>query len=355
MISRHIKTSVRAFTAYDASERVGSICLDTNELRVPLPAAIKERLVETIRSTDLSRYPDRSAADGLRRAIALRVGVEPANIILGVGTSGLLQLVCAAIGEPGSNVLFPVPSFSMYPRYVEMGDKCAVKLPLTGRHTIDLALLQRVVERTKPVTIIVPYPNNPSGMLPSTEVVAYLLETFKGVLCVDEAYVDYCGESLVEEVHRRDNVVILRSFSKIGLASCRIGYLIACPELANALDRASLPYCVNAASAQAARILLENFDAVRPCIDLVISEREWLTKALGNIPGIRVFPSRANFVLCELESGATRIARHLLNVHGVAVRVFPGDEALAKSMRITVGTPSENRLVVQALRECGAS
>jgi histidinol-phosphate aminotransferase len=325
----------------------GSIKLASNEN----PLGPSPKAVEAMRSAldGVHRYPDGSSWH-LRRALAAKLGVDGAQLVFGAGADEILELLAKVLLGPGDECVFAWPSFAMYPIVVQGMGASPVRVPLTADFVHDLpALARAVTPRTK--LVFVCNPNNPTGTSVGAEAfdrfVASLPPTL--VLAVDEAYADFARRhdfpDTLAWVRRRPGTIALRTFSKIsGLAGVRIGYGVADPELAGYLQRARHPFNVSRLAEAAALAALDDEEFRERTRRTNAEGVAYLTRELRAL-GVEVWPTDANFVLARAGAGIqTRLLRE-----GVIVRPLAGF-GMPDHVRISVGLPEENELLIKALR-----
>jgi histidinol-phosphate aminotransferase len=325
----------------------GSVKLASNEN----PLGPSPKAVEAMRRAldGVHRYPDGSSWH-LRRALAGRLGVDGAQIVFGAGADEILELLAKVLLGPGDECVFAWPSFAMYPIVVQGMGARSLRVPLDADLTHDLpALARAVTPRTK--LVFVCNPNNPTG----TSVGAEAFDRFAAslptnlVLAVDEAYVDFARRPDFPDslawIRRRPGTIVLRTFSKIsGLAGVRIGYGVADPELAGYLQRARHPFNVSRLAEAAALAALEDEEFRERTRRNNAEGVEYLSRELRAL-GVEVWPTDANFVLARAGAG---IQTRLLQ-EGLIVRPLAGF-GMPEHVRISVGLPEENELLVKALR-----
>jgi histidinol-phosphate aminotransferase len=193
-------------------------------------------------------------------------------------------------------------------------------------------------------------PNNPTGSSLSLADVERLCRDGDGLVVIDEAYHEFAGETVAPLLERHPNLVVLRTFSKAkALAGLRVGYLMASPDLVREIDKARLPYNLNFISQLAALSALEEREALDRTVAGIVAEREKLLSRLADLPGVRTWPSRANFFLLELLSASPRAVFESLYRRGVLVRDVTAYPTLSRCLRVSVGTPWENETLVRAL------
>lgn len=332
--------------------------LDANELPYGLPPEVAAALGAELATVALERYPWSDAGE-LRPVIARRLGVDPAALVFGNGSDELITMLCAAFGAPRSGraqaaVLYPVPTFVVYRIGALSHGLRPVEVPLRGDFTLDEDALEQAMADAAPNVAFFALPNNPTGTLwPPERVLALARRHPSTVVVADEAYLDYGGRTLLGHVGAMPNLVVMRTLSKIGLAGLRVGYLVAHPAVVAELEKVRPPYNLGALAQRAAAWLLERHgDAIAAHCRAVVAERERLGARLRAVSGLTVFPSEANLLLVRVGvpgDGAATRAWQALMARGVLVRCFDRPGPLAGCLRITVGTPAENDLLLAEL------
>ena len=319
--------------------------LDFNENTVGCSPAVLERL-RSITPEDLARYPEREPVEAVA---ASYLGVKPEEVLLTNGVDEAIHLVCETYLEPGDEVLMVVPTFSMYQIGTQMLDQHAVEVPLTQTWRLDVSRMLEAIERERPRIMFIATPNNPTANCFDGQAVRQLIEAAPGVIVIDEAYYDFSSQTVLPLLHAYPHLIIFRTLSKVGLAGLRVGMLLANPGLIHEINKVRLPYNINTYSQVAADVVLQHWDVIAPQFKEIRRERGLLSERLGEIPGVTVFPSDANFLLAHMAAGGAKVWE-ALGAQGILVRHFPGSAALKDCLRITVGTPAENEALVTALR-----
>lgn len=314
----------------------------------PLPSVL--RVVEKA-AADLNRYPDMANRE-LIDALAAFVGVDPARIVVGAGSSGVLTQIVTALCEAGDEVVYAWRSFEMYPIVTGLAGArgVAVGLDADHRHRLD-AMAAAVTELTKLVLIC--SPNNPTGPVVHDRELRLFLARVPSSVCVviDEAYAEFVRDpdapdapALLEE---HPNLVILRTFSKAyGLAGLRVGYAVASPELAAAFAKTAAPFAVNAIAQAAAVASLGESAELLGRVDAIVAERGRVARSLAE-QGWRLPQSHANFVYFPLGEDTMAFAQACARA-GLVVRPFAGD-----GVRVTIAEPEANDRLLDVAREFG--
>ena len=326
-----------------------AIKLASNENPYPPPAAVVDAVAEACRTGNI--YCDHRAT-AVREALAERLGLAAEQVTVGAGSVALLYQLATAYVDPGDEAVTPWISFEAYPISVQTMGGTLVRVPLTADHAFDLdAVAAAVTERTK--LVLLATPNNPTGTAVSTAAVARLVEAIgdDAVVLVDEAYREFAdgalGDPVTELLPRFDNVAVARTFSKAyGLASLRVGYVMAHPAVVSAIDKCLIPFNVNGL-AQAAALAALSDDAAAEAqanIDAIKSERARVAAALAD-DGWDIGDPQANFVWMHLEERTDDVCISL-EQRGVVVRPFSG-----VGIRVTIGTPAQNDRFLATLAE----
>lgn len=322
------------------------IKLDAMENPFPLPAQVRDDIAKAVRRAALNRYPDPSA-EKLTKAIAAVWRMHPSRMLLGNGSDELIQNVVIAFGGP---VLVPTPSFAMYDITPRVLSQDVVTVPLTGEFDLDADAVIAKARKTGARVIFLACPNNPTGNRFSDEAVRRVLENVNAIVVIDEAYYSFSGRSFLRWMPRHPNMIILRTLSKIGLAGLRIGVMTAAPQIIAEINKVRLPYNINALSQAAALTALKYWNVLSRQVAMLIEERKALYQALLRTPGVTPFPSETNFLLIWIERDASRVFRELRR-RGILVKNLDRPGRLAGCLRVTVGTPEENRAFLNNLKQ----
>jgi histidinol-phosphate aminotransferase len=342
-----VRPEILALKAYHVPEAKGMVKLDAMENPYPLPEKLRRELADALSRIDLNRYPDPSG-ERLRELIARRMKVPGGmSVVLGNGSDELLQIVTLALARPGATMMFPAPTFVMYSMYAAFTGIKAIAMPLRDDFTFDAKAFVARMKQERPALIFLAYPNNPTGTLYPEADVVDVIKAAEGVVVIDEAYHAFAGTSFMNRLREFPNLVVMRTVSKLGLAGIRLGYLVASPAWAEQFNKVRSPYNVNVLTQAAAEFMLERLEVLEEQASRIRQEREILGKKLAGLNGVTVFPSAANFFLVRVPDAARVDAS--LRRQGVLVKnLHPG---IAHSLRITVGTPDENRILITALKE----
>ena len=300
-------------------------------------------------------YPDPESR-ALRAALEKFTGVPAENLLAGAGADELIDLLMRLILEPGDAVLSCPPTFGMYPFDGELNAARVIEVPRNEDFALNIKAICEAIEVYQPKTLFVATPNNPDGSLLDAKTIDRLLE-LPLLVILDEAYIEFAGENLgaglsrIREVPLRENLVVLRTFSKwAGLAGLRVGYGAFPSWLMPTLWKAKQPYNVNVAASVAAQISLENLEELTQVVEQLRAERMRLFSALQEIPYLKPYPTRSNFILCQVTGlDALALKTRLAETYGIFIRYFnkPG---LRDHIRISVGRAQDTDVLLEALK-----
>ena len=343
-----IRPEILALKAYHVADAEGMVKLDAMENPYPLPAPMRRELGEYLSRVDLNRYPDPTARK-LRELLAKKMQVPAGmEILLGNGSDDLIQIVTFALARPGAAVMFPAPTFVMYSMDATLSGMKPLRHELREDFTLDRDAFIARVKAEQPALIFIAYPNNPTGILYAEEDIAAVLRAARGLVVLDEAYHVFAQKSFMPRLAEFPNLVVMRTVSKLGLAGIRLGYLVGRPEWIGEFNKVRQAYNVNVLTQAAATFVLERLDVLEQQAAKIRADRAGLGQALAALPGVIVYPSEANFFLVRVPD-ADR-SYEALRRQGVLVRNLNGPR-LKNCLRITVGTPDENRILLTAMRE----
>ena len=347
-LGKLIKREVLAQKAYPAEITTCLIKLDANENPYPLQPSLQEKLFARMKDMALNRYPD-PGAPALRKRYGAVCGVDENWVMTGNGSDELIQVLCASLARPGAKLLIPTPTFVMY-RII--GLNCGLDVmecPLDDAFDLDLPVMLNKIAAESPALIFLSYPNSPTGNCFSEERIRAILEASPGLVVVDEAYCNFSGKTFLPQLKRFQNLVILRTLSKVGYAALRIGFLLGAPALLQELNKVRLPYNLNSLSQAAAGFFLDEEPAFLEQIDRVVEERKKLFAALQNIDGIDPYPSVANFIFFSCARNVNHVYEQLLR-KGILVKPFVFPWISQQFIRVTVGSREENEAFIEALK-----
>ncbi len=351
LIERWIRPEIRAISAYHVPPSAGLIKLDAMENPYTWPQELIDRWLARLQQTAVNRYPDPAGTE-LVAQIREVMGVPAGQgIILGNGSDELIQVLAMAVAAPGRSILAPEPGFVMYRMIAGFVGMDYVGVPLrSDDFELDLDAMLAAMAEHEPAIVFLAYPNNPTGNLWDRVVIERIIEAAPGLVVIDEAYAPFAADSFLPDLGRWPNLLVMRTFSKLGLAGLRLGYLSGPPELLDEFDKIRLPYNINTLTQMTAALALEHIEIFDEQAAWIRTSRAELAAALAGLPGLEVYPSEANFLLLRTEPGQADVLHRKLLDAGILIKnLSPSGGLLADCLRVTVGTPDENRRLVEAL------
>jgi histidinol-phosphate aminotransferase len=341
------RPGLREVGPYDSPQLEVAARLNTNECPLPLPVGFSDDLADAVRELPLHRYPDGRML-ALRERLAARTGHGVDGVWTANGSNEVLTQLLTAYGGPGRRAVLFEPTYLLHRRLCWLTRTEIADRRLDPPFEIDEGTVTWAVGAGADV-VFVCSPNNPTGNPQPLDAIRGLASRPGALVIVDEAYVEFGGESALPLVSEHRNVAVVRTFSKaFALAGARIGYVLADPTVVEDLQRVRLPYHMSALTQAAGLTALQHADDAEAALEAIRHERDRIVRALAGIDGATVFPSQANFVLFQPPGDARRVWRGLLD-RGVLIRDLT--DVVPNGLRVTAGTPHEVDLFLKALEE----
>jgi histidinol-phosphate aminotransferase len=343
-----VREEILALKAYHVAPASGMIKLDAMENPYRLPEPLREEVGRVVATLAINRYPDPEAPELKARLREVFSIPGDAGLLIGNGSDEIIAILAQALARPGAVMLAPEPSFVMYKMNALYTRMKYVGVPLERDFTLDVGRFLDAIAEHRPALTFIAYPNNPTGNLFPEEAVARIIAASPGFVVVDEAYHVFARKSFMGRLAEFPNLMVMRTVSKLGLAGVRLGYAAAAPEWIREFDKVRPPYNVSVLTQFVADRVLAHVGALESQAERIRAERVALTEHLRDLQGVDVFPSEANFVLVRVANADAVHER--LKARKILVRNFNGSHPLlAGCLRLTVGTPGENQLLLDAL------
>lgn len=350
---RIIRPEIQALAAYHVSDASGLIKLDVMESPYRLPDWLAKEVAETVANLELNRYPIPTATK-LRGLIKEKMGVPAGcEVLLGNGSDECISYVTTAIAKPGAVVLAPAPSFVIFQMTAMFQHLKFVPVLLNDDFSLNLERFLAAIEEHKPALTWVAFPNNPTGNAFAEADIERIIRAAPGLVVVDEAYQPFAGGSFMSRLNDFDNLVVMRTVSKIGMAGMRLGYVAGKPEWINEFDKTRPPYNINVMTEAVAIKLLEHKEVLDEQAKTILAERGRVAAELKGIAGLTTFPSAANFILVRVNggAGAAKQVFERMKAAGVLVKNLSGGHPMLENcLRLTIGSPEENTAMLAALK-----
>ncbi|NLZ48144.1 MAG: histidinol-phosphate transaminase [Clostridiales bacterium] len=339
-----INDKLNRIEPYVVDKREYRVKLDANESFLNFPESLKEELSEALMKVIYNRYPD-PEAESLCRLYGQYCGVDSKYILAGNGSDEIIQTLMNGFLNCGDGVLTLKPDFSMYKFYASLIGAYVYDYALDENLTFDVEDFINVALNEDVKIIIFSTPNNPTGVVVSREDIIKIVEQTNALVVVDEAYYEFCGETVVDLVAKYENLAVLRTCSKaMGLAAARVGFIIAGELVINNYKKVKPPYNVNSLSQVAASVILKHPDIIKDNIQKIVKERDYLYEELCKLDQgnkFKVYPTSSNFIYIKSERG--KEVYEVLRDQGIAIRCF------GEYLRINAGSREENIRVLEAI------
>ena len=345
-----IRPDLQGIEPYISPQQPARHRMNTNESPYEPPQELVADVAREVEAIAFNRYPDRDA-NRLYDAMAERLRWPREGLWIANGSNEVFMHLFLGFGGPGRSALVFDPTYSLHSLIPRIASTQVRELPRSDDFTIDLDAAVTAIREGQPEVVIVCSPNNPTGGIEPLPVVEALLAEAPGLVVVDEAYIEFArpDESVRSLLPRYPNLVLVKTFSKAWrLAGVRIGYMLADPVLIEELARVRLPYHLSAITQVVGEAALRHADATLELVRSIADERDRIALELQAM-GVLTYPSRANFVLFEVDD-PPRTWQQLLD-REILVRSYPGHARLARCLRVTAGRPEETDIFLDAMRE----
>ena len=344
-----IRPEIRELSAYHVPDASGLVKLDAMENPYRLPEELLPQWQQGMTSVALNRYPDPAATKLQHKLIEVMQVPQGRSIVLGNGSDELIQMLALAVASEQRCIMSFEPGFVMYSMIARFAGMKYVGVPLAEDFTLDMEKTRAAIEQHQPAIIFIAYPNNPTANLFDSDAVEEIIRIAPGLVVVDEAYHPFAQTSFMPRLSHYDQLLVMRTVSKMGLAGLRLGLLCGEQALINEINKVRLPYNINVLTQYTAGFILNNAGFLEGQAEMIRADREHLLKQLTLIEGVKVFPIPANFILFRVTGGsATEVFTSLYN-DGVLVKNLDKPGPLQNCLRVTVGTQDENQAFMKAL------
>lgn len=345
-----VRREILDLHAYHVPDSAGYIKLDAMENPYLVPQALRDEIAGLISAAAINRYPDPSAATLKAKIRAVSGLPEGMEVMLGNGSDELIQLLAMAVAKPGAVLLSVEPSFVMYKMIATFTGMRYVGVPLTDDFELDLAATLEAIRREQPALVFLAYPNNPTGNLFSADAINQIIVAAPGLVVVDEAYYAFASDSFIPQLAHYPNLLVMRTFSKLGMAGLRLGFLAGSAAWLEQLEKLRLPYNVGVLPQLVAEKLLDHHEVLLQQAAQIKLDRAKLHQQLSAISGVKVYASEANFLLFRVDKATEVFAG--LKQRGVLIKNLNGGHPMLRDcLRVTVGTSDEGAKFMAALQD----
>jgi len=340
-----IRSDIRSLNAYHVPDSSGLIKLDAMENPYQLPDELRAEWVGLLSGSDINRYPDADMLP-LRSRIAELEGVQPDQVLIGNGSDEIIQMLLMAADTGPCAV--PKPTFVMYEAVSKWLKRPVASMALRADFSLDAKAFLNMCAREKASLAFLACPNNPTGNMWPREDIQHIADNYRGLLVIDEAYGPFAKESYRDMITR--NVLLLRTFSKLGMAGLRLGYALGDAALIAELNKVRLPYNINTLTQLSVAFFLDHFTVFEEQAKKICLERECLLAAMQGMDKLEVFASQTNFLLFRV-ADPVHVFEGLKQAGILIKNLHAKGSLLEGCLRVTIGTPEENNRFASALKE----
>ena len=344
------RTGLAKMPSYDVVERDWKIKINANECNMNLPPMVEDRVMGRLSRVAFNRYPNEQL-DDLREQIADNFSLQKENILIGSGSSEIIEKLFYCFGGTRSRkIVYPQPSFSMYTIYAKAAEAVGVPVDLEEDYRLDVEKFVRTVVESKASLAVICNPNNPTGNAMSLSDIEYIAQNIDCAFLVDEAYIEFHGESAASVLKKYPHMIIARTFSKAyGLAAARVGYMLADANIVEMIDKSYMPYHMNVLSLVTADTVYQMRHEYVPRIQMMVAERKRMETELKKLSGLTVYPSATNFILVKYARAVE--LNEAMEAAGIGLRSFGSAPRLENCLRISMGTREENDIWYKAMKD----
>lgn len=347
---KYLREDINNFKEYFIDNPENMIKLDAMEY--PVDKSLRD-VIKSLNINEkeilLNRYPE-SHSQELEKIILDYFGLNSNfGVNFGNGSDELIQNICLAFSKKGNNVMVPSPSFSMYEKIISTVNLNYIPEYLNEDFDIKIDQMIKNISKYKPAIIFLACPNNPTSNLWDKDKIIQIIESSESIVVIDEAYVDFCESSYIDLIEKYENLVILRTFSKIGFAGLRLGFMISNKEISSIINKIRLPFNINTVSLKIIINIFENFSIIKKNCQNIISLREKLYSDLSELRNIKVLKSSTNFLIFKTLNKSSDEIYKLLKDSNILIKNLNNNSNLKNFLRVTVGTEEENNSFVSTL------
>ena len=347
---KYLREDINNFKEYFIDNPENMIKLDAMEY--PVDKSLRD-VIKSLNINEkeilLNRYPE-SHSQELEKIILDYFGLNSNfGVNFGNGSDELIQNICLAFSKKGNNVMVPSPSFSMYEKIISTVNLKYIPEYLNEDFDIKIDQMIKNISKYKPAIIFLACPNNPTSNLWDKDKIIKIIESSESIVVIDEAYVDFCESSYIDLIEKYENLVILRTFSKIGFAGLRLGFMISNKEISSIINKIRLPFNINTVSLKIIINIFENFSIIKKNCQNIISLREKLYSDLSELRNIKVLKSSTNFLIFKTLNKSSDEIYKLLKDSNILIKNLNNNSNLKNFLRVTVGTEEENNSFVSTL------
>jgi histidinol-phosphate aminotransferase len=346
-INKWLRADIQDINAYHVPDALDMVKLDAMESPFPLPEKLVGQYLAYLADENLNRYPNSGAGELIQTLRDLMDIPNDFGVLLGNGSDELIQILALAC-DNGDTILSIEPSFVMYGMIAKFTRLNYQGVDLDDNYEIDTNTTIKAIENYKPKLVFIAYPNNPTGNAFDRSAVEKIINSTNALVVLDEAYYAYADDSFLSDIYKYENLILLRTVSKIGFAGLRLGLLIGSKDNVAQLDKLRLPYNINTLTQVSANFLLQEQDEINNNAKIIIEQRQILSDALNRVDVLTVYPSQANFILFKAPN-ANDLFENLKD-NGVLIKNLSSAPRLTDCLRVTVGNNNQNQQFIKIVK-----
>lgn len=351
-VKRWIRPDILKARAYHVQNAEGFIKLDAMENPYQWPDDIKQSWLQLLETVEINRYPAADAKELKEKLKRVFLIPDDNEILLGNGSDELIQVIALSLSERDPVFLAPEPGFVMYKVIAEAARVGYVGVPLKQDFSLDLEAMLIAIEKYEPAVIFLACPNNPTANQFDERDILELVKNAPGIVVIDEAYYAFSGTNYMSMLADFDNLIIMRTLSKIGLAGLRLGFLAGPSCWIEQFNKMRLPYNINVLTQKSIEFILDHTDILNEQAGLICRDREVVFSEMQKMSGINVWPSKTNFLIFRVENGKSNYVFEQLKGSGVLIKNLGNSHPLVRDcLRVTVGSGIENEKFLGSLHD----
>lgn len=349
-VSKIFKPAVLDAKAYHVPDSTGFMKLDAMENPYSLPEELKKEWLSRLKQAEINRYPDANLSE-LRKRLRVALSLpDDMAMMFGNGSDELIQIILLALNSESNVVMAPEPTFVMYRLLSTMMGLDFIGVPLNNDFTLNLEAMLESIEENQPAVVFLAWPNNPTGNAFEEEALIEIIKVAPGLVVIDEAYQAFALKTMMSCLHEYPNVLLMRTFSKLGLAGLRLGMLFGGKQWIDELDKLRLPYNIGTLNQLSANFIVQNISLLEQQAAKIRDDREELFNRLSAIPGVETWDTEANFILFRVkQAGGTKVHQALIEKKILIKNLHGAHPLLQDCLRVTVGSQSENEAFLTEL------
>ncbi|UQB42935.1 histidinol-phosphate transaminase [Thiomicrospira microaerophila] len=352
-VKQLVRPEIRQIQAYHVQAAQNMIKLDAMENPYPWPPAMQQAWLERLAGLTYNRYPDPNVSLIREPLTQLLKLPDHQQLVFGNGSDELIQILMMALSGQNRGVMSVAPTFVMYDMIARFVGMPYHSVQLNHDFTLDLNVFIEAMNQHQPAIVFIAYPNNPTGNAFTRQQVEQILEQAPGLVVVDEAYNAFAEDSFIADIDRFPNLVVMRTFSKVGLAGFRLGYMVGHQSWMKEFDKIRLPYNINSASQHGVAFALDHYAVLEAQAVSIKQQRSMMLDSLQAIGRTTVYPTQANFITLRLEPALSADAVFkALKQDGILIKnLSPSAGLLDNCLRVTVGSEQENQAFLASFRK----